>query len=338
MPMRWVAALLASPHGGRLQCDVCPRRCRLSDGQVGYCQVRRRAGEVMQTATFAMSVAHVDAVERKPLYHWRPGSRVLTLAAPGCSFRCGYCINFGLSQLGRRGGDEWSAKDADPAALVETAVGEGCAIGFSYTEPSLAVELTLALSAAGALRGVPVLWKSNGFFTPELIDLAAPAVGAMNIDVKAADDRAHRRLTGGALAPVFESIAALRAKGMWLEISTPLIPGTSADDEQLTTIAGTLADIDPGMPWHLLRFTPTFKMADTSPTSPADLARAIRIGRDAGLRHVYVERALGDPGRATVCPQCSEVCVERGIWSTAAVHLIDGRCPRCGTAIEGVWT
>jgi pyruvate formate lyase activating enzyme len=333
----WIPGLLATPDGGQVVCEVCPHRCRLRPGQAGYCQVRRGTAGGIETATFATTVEHIDPVERKPLYHWRPGTRLLTLAAPGCSFRCGYCVNFRLSQFGRDGGRDWTARPADPEAIVTRAADAGCAVALSYTEPSLAIELTLALAAAGAPRGVPVLWKSNGFLTPAAVAAVAPAVRAANIDVKAADEAAHRRLTGGALAPVLEAIAGLRALGVWLEISTPLIPGFSADDRQLAAIAGTLADIDPAMPWHLLRFTPTFRMATADPSPPHRLAAAAAIGRRAGLRHVYVERALGPAGRATRCPGCGATVVERGIWSTEAVHLRDGRCPACEHPVEGVW-
>ncbi|GIH11059.1 AmmeMemoRadiSam system radical SAM enzyme [Rhizocola hellebori] len=300
--------------------------------------MRRRNGAALETATFATAVQHIDAVERKPLYHWRPGSRLLTLAAPGCSLRCGYCINYRLSQFGRSGGEEWTGQPADPASIIELAAENGCAIGFSYTEPSLAIELTLALAGLGGPRGIPVLWKSNGFMTPEAVAMVAPVVRAMNIDVKASDDRAHRKLTGGALTPVFETIAALRAQGVWIEISTPLIPGTSDSPEQLATIAHTLADIDAAMPWHLLRFTPTFQMAGRSnPSLPADLAQAREIGLRAGLKFVYIERALGADGRDTRCPGCRQTVVERGIWSTETVHLSGGRCPHCEYRLEGVW-
>lgn len=333
----WTPAMLFSAHGRHLQCDLCPHRCRLRDGQVGYCGVRRRSGDILETATFGTTVEHLDPVERKPLYHWRPGTRVLTYAAPGCSFRCDYCVNYRLSQFGREGGQPWQAEPADPGAMVQRAADLNAALAFSYSEPSLAIELTVALSELGASRQIPVIWKTNGFLTPAAAAVAATVVAAVNIDIKTADPRLHVKLTGAPLAPVLRTLEEFRAHGVWVEVATPLIPGFSDQPDQLAAIASTLASIDPAMPWHLLRFTPTFRMSGHDPASPEALAAAQRIGYDAGLDYVYVERALGASGRQTRCPSCSAPAVDRDIWATDALYLNDGNCGRCGRRIEGVW-
>jgi pyruvate formate lyase activating enzyme len=334
----WSPALLGTAHGvARVRCELCPHACDLRDGQVGSCRVRRNRGGVLETATFAAAVAHVDAIERKPLYHVRPGSRVLTTAAPGCTFRCDYCVNHRLSQYGRADGAGWVGDPADPAALVSRARAEGAALGLSYTEPGLAPELTLALAEHAAPAGVPIVWKSNGFLTAQAIDLVAPVLDAVNIDVKAASDAPHRRLTGAALRPILDAVVRFRAAGVWVEVSTPLIPRVSDQPEQLRTIARTLASIDPAMPWHLLRFTPDFRMADESPTAPGLLSAAVGIGHDAGLPFVYVERALGPTGRQTRCPGCATVLVQRGIWETREQRLVGGACPRCARPVPGRW-
>lgn len=330
--------MLGHQHGtGRVTCELCPHGCDLGDGQTGLCRVRRNHEGVLETATFAVAVAHLDAIERKPLYHVRPGTQVLTLAAPGCTFRCGYCINHRLSQYGRTGSPGWSGEPAKPADLVARAAAHNAAIGLSYTEPGLAPELTLALAEHAAPAGVQLVWKSNGFLTGKAIDLVAPVLNAVNIDVKAADDAAHRRLTGAPLRPVLDAIERFRAAGIWVEVSTPLIPGASADPADLEVIARTLAAIDPGLPWHLLRFTPDFHMQAQVPTLPSALADAKTIGHEAGLSFVYVERAIGPAGRRTRCPHCDQVLIERGIWETLDNALADGRCPRCAQQIPGRW-
>jgi pyruvate formate lyase activating enzyme len=207
----------------------------------------------------------------------------------------------------------------------------------SYTEPGLAPELTLALAEIAVPLGIPLIWKSNGFLTRQAVDLVAPALSAVNIDVKAADDAAHRRLTGAPLGPVLDTVERFLAAGVWVEISTPLIPGTASEPAQLRTIAATLAAIDPAVPWHLLRFTPDYKLFRSAPTSPQALAAAVGIGRDAGLRYVYVERALGATGRRTQCPTCGTVVVDRGIWSLGVNNIVNGSCPSCGRRIPGRW-
>ncbi|WP_274564213.1 AmmeMemoRadiSam system radical SAM enzyme [Streptomyces spiramyceticus] len=334
----WRPALLGEPAAGTdVRCELCPYRCRIRDGQRGYCQVRRNNGGRLETATFTASVAHLDAIERKPFYHFGPGSKVLTVAGPGCSFRCDYCVNHRLSQYGREEDAPWTGEPARPDELAALAHAQGAGLALSYAEPSLAPELTLALAEYARPLGVPVMWKSNGFLTPRAVDLVAPAIDAVNIDVKAAEEAPHQRLTGAPLAPVLAAVERFRAAGVWVEVSTPLIPGTSADPGQLRAIAGLLAAIDPDLPWHLLRFTPDFRMSAEDPTAPSALEDARRAGAEEGLRFVYVERALGAEGRNTRCPHCAFTVVERGIWETLDNKLADGGCPSCRAAVPGRW-
>jgi len=335
----WGPALLGDGDGtGAIVCAVCPHECRLRPGQTGRCGVRRHdARHGFQTATYAVSAAHIDAIERKPLYHVRPGGTVLTIGTPGCSLRCDFCLNHRLSQYGQVSGVRWTGSTADAAAIVEAACAVDSDIAMSYSEPSLAVELALDIAQHALPRGVRLLWKSNGFMTARALDLVSPVLDAVNIDVKAAYDRDHRRITGVSLAPVWNSIARLRSSGVWVEVSTPLVPGAATADAQLRAIASRLASIDRDIPWHVLRFTPDFRMQQECPTAPAALARAVEIGHEAGLRFVYVERALGDAGRATVCPCCGVYAVERDIWQTRSCRIVAGACAECGTLIAGRW-
>jgi pyruvate formate lyase activating enzyme len=333
---QWRPALFGEPAAaGRVRCTLCPFRCVLADGQAGVCKVRRNQGGTLETATYAAAVTHLTAIERKPLYHVRPGTQVLTIAGPGCSFRCDYCINYRLSQYGRADDDvaPWAGEPADPGAIAARAAAAGAPIGMSYSEPSLAPELTLALASFG----VPLIWKSNGYLTPAAASVIAPALLAANIDIKAADEAAHRHLTGASLAPVWDTITQLHSAGVWIEVSTPLIPGISDSPESLRLIADRLAAIDSDIPWHLLRFTPDFRMRESAPTPPSALAAARRIGLESGLRYVYVERALGQIGRNTVCPGCGFNLVDRGVWQMVHNVIRGGRCPQCGFSIAGRW-
>lgn len=306
----------------------------LGSRQLGVCKVRRGVpGGGLETATFASSVVHVDAVERKPFFHYLPGTPTITLAAPGCSFRCDYCVNFRISQYGRDDESVWNARPVDAGEIVGKAAAAGGSVALSYTEPSLAPELTLELARHGRDAGVGVVWKTNGFLTARAVALCAPALAAVNIDVKGVDEESHRKLTGGSVQPVIDAIRAFLEHGTWVEVSTPLIPGVSSPER----IAAVLAGISRDIPWHLVRFTPAYRMRDQDPTSPDALARAVAAGRAAGLRHVYVERALGEAGRATWCPSCGRVVVRRGVWSLLENRLEAGRCPDCGTGIEGRW-
>jgi pyruvate formate lyase activating enzyme len=330
--------MLATPLGhGRVRCELCPFRCEMADGHHGACKVRRNRGGVAETATGSTAIRHLDAIERKPLYHVLPGSRVLTMAAPGCTFRCDYCVNHRLSQYGRDADVGWAGEPARPADLVAQAAAHAAALGMSYTEPGLAPELTLALAELAVPLGIPLLWKTNGFLTRRAVDLVAPALTAVNIDVKAADDAAHRRLTGAPLRPVLDTVERFLEAGVWVEISTPLVPGTASEPAQLRAIATRLAAVSRVMPWHLLRFTPDYRLVRARPTSPRALAEAADIGREAGLPYVYVERALGAAGRRTACATCAAVLVDREIWSLGASNIVNGCCPSCGGRVPGVW-
>lgn len=335
--MNWTPALFSRPDGDRVLCTLCPHACRLADGDTGACRVRRRTGAGLETATFATTTRHLDPIERKPLYHFRPGTAALTLAAPGCSFACRYCQNFALSQYGREPDVAWTAEPVDAAGVVAEAAAHGASVALSYSEPSLAAELTLALSAAARDRDVPILWKTNGFVTPEALAALAPCLSAVNVDLKAADETRHRALTGAALAPVIAALHGFAAAGVWVEVSTPVIPTVNADRDSLRRMADVVRSVGADVPWHLGRFSPEYRLRHLPPTPTESLREAAEVGRAAGLRHVYVERALGPSGRETACASCGRVVVERGIWSTTAVHLVGGACPSCGAAVPGRW-
>lgn len=337
----WRRADFWHAEGRRMVCDLCPFRCVLAAGETARCAVRRcnANGDALETATFATSVWHWHSVERKPLYHFRPGLRTLTLAAPGCNLRCDYCQNAVLSQFGRDPMASWSGRPLDPVSAVDAAHRAGAGIAISYTEPTLAAELTQALAReiARGGRDIPLIWKSNGFITQEALATLAPLIGAVNIDLKAADERAHRQLTGAPLGPILAAAASFKRLGVWVEISTPLINGVNTESGQIREMAAMVAAIGCDVPWHLVRVVPEYRMQSLMPTSPALLERARDIGVEAGLRHVYVERALGASGRQTRCPHCAAIIIERAIGALEQNHLVAGRCPVCNEAISGVW-
>ncbi len=336
-PGAWTLAAFYRDDGGRPVCTLCAHACRPEDGGVGLCGVRRRRGKSFETATRATAVRHLDPVEKKPLYHYRPGRRALTLAAPGCNFSCHYCLNYRLSQYGRVAEAVWRAESVEATAVAGEAARLGTDVALSYSEPSLAAELTVELAAAGRSRGVGVLWKSNGFLTREATAEIAPSLAAVNLDLKSAGDRKHRALTGAPAAPVLDTLAGLVEAGVWVEVSTPVIPKINDTEDELRRIARAIREAGADVPWHLVRFIPEFRMRRSRPTPTDLLRRAVDLGREEGLRYVYVERALGEDGRATRCPDCQTVLVRRGIWKTEDVLLQDGACPGCGLAIPGRW-
>jgi pyruvate formate lyase activating enzyme len=331
---QWRPADFSLDHSEASICTLCPHRCELAEGEAGLCAVRRRRNGRLETAAFSTVAQHWGPVERKPLYHYRPGLMVLTLAPPGCTMGCLYCQNHKVSQVGRSATAIDTATEVDAAAIMAMASDRGAAVGLSYTEPTLGAELTLALAASG---DAPLIWKTNGFISSGALGRIAPHLAAVNVDLKSADTRTHERLTGCKLASVLETIETLLASGCWVEISTPLISGYNDSSDQIRNLAIRVAAIDKNIPWHLGRVTPDHRLRSIDPTTPLTLAEAREQARSHGLRNVYIERAFGDEGRATHCPACGNTVVTRGIWKTNGMDLADGECGKCAAKIPGVW-
>jgi len=335
--MEWRKADFYQQQGhDELLCLLCPHACVFTaDKAVGFCQVRRRHGQSLETATFATAVQNLDAIERKPLYHYKPGTPVLTLAAPGCQFRCLYCQNYRLSQFGRHPEIGWQAKPVNVQSIISTALNQQAMIGLSYSEPILAAELTLALAQAN--QSVDIIWKTNGFLTAEARQHLMPYLAAINLDLKTVNPQRHYALTGAPIKPILENLNAFYQAGIWLEISTPIIPKINADTDSLRQLAETIYAVSPDIPWHLLRFTPEFKLRHLPPTSPALLNQAVQMAHQVGLKYVYVERALGPSGRNTFCPHCHQELISRQIWGIQHNRLNQGHCFDCGVKIPGCW-
>jgi len=333
----WREASFFAVRGDRLLCELCPHACRLAEGETGFCGVRRNHRGRMQTATFCTTVRHLDPIERKPLYHVRPGRQVLTLAAPGCNLRCHYCQNYRLSQFGRAASVAWSARPVDVREVVVQAVQAGAALGLSYAEPGLSAELWLALAEAAAPFRLDLLWKSNGFLTESTARRFSTSLTAANLDLKTLDRRRHRGLTGADPDAVLVTMETWLAAGIWVEVSTPLIPGVNTSRAQLRSLARTIAGMGVGIPWHLVRFVPEYRLVRLPPTPPALIREAREIGLEAGLEFVYTERAMGAAGRKTCCPGCGALVVERGLWGLETNRLRNGACSDCGRSLPGRW-
>jgi len=285
----------------------------------------------------ATSVFHVQPIERKPFYHVFPGKSALTLAAPGCTFSCSYCQNFTISQFGRIEDAPWSAKPVSADDVIQKASETDSLIAFSYTEPILAAELCLDIASRVRDSGAGCVWKTNAFLTPAAAKTLAPALLAVNVDLKAATEAAHEKLTAAPLAPVLEALSIWKSLGVWIEISTPLIPGINDDEASLRVMARHIHALGPETPWHLLRFHPDYRLQHLDPTHPTKLRRAREIALEQGLYYVYVERALGEEGRATACFGCQTTLIKREIGALSENRILRGKCPQCSRTVEGVF-
>jgi pyruvate formate lyase activating enzyme len=322
---------------GRLQCDVCPRACRLHEGQRGLCFVRGRTGDRIVLTSYGRSSGFcVDPIEKKPLYHFLPGTPVLSFGTAGCNLACRFCQNWDISKSRET---HRLTDAASPQALARTAEELGCrSVAFTYNDPVIFLEYAIDVADACHERGIQIVAVSAGYLCAEPRQDLYAHVDAANIDLKAFTDDFYAKVTLGRLGPVLDTLRYLRhGTGVWLEITTLLIPGLNDSCEEIDRLTRWVAgELGPEVPVHFSAFHPDFKMRDVPPTPPAALARARRIGLGNGLHHVYTGNVHDPQGQSTSCPGCGGSVVERDGYRITAYRLDDeGRCPACGHLLPG---
>ncbi|MGE4299396.1 MAG: AmmeMemoRadiSam system radical SAM enzyme [Desulfovibrionaceae bacterium] len=332
-------AMLWKPlANGVTQCRLCSHYCRIQPGATGRCGVRVNQDGALHTLVFdRVAALNLDPVEKKPLFHFLPGTVTFSLGTMGCNLSCSFCQNFSLSQPPREGRPV-QGQHATPEDIVAGAKRLGArSISYTYSEPTVFSELVLATATRAVAQGLKNILVSNGFQSPQCLDALGPYIHAANIDLKAFTDAFYRQRCGARLAPVLATLKHIVRLGWWLEVTTLVIPGLNDSAPELRDIARFIHDeLGPDVPWHVSRFHPTHRLTDRPPTPVATLERAWTIGRDAGLRHVYLGNVRGHPGEHTLCPACGGVAVERVGFSVAPLRGAPGVCPACGTAIAGV--
>jgi len=340
---RWtvVRRELALAHpSGKVVCVACAHRCKLQEGARGVCLVRRREGEALAVPWgYAAGVA-VDPIEKKPFFHFLPGSLALSFGMLGCDLHCAYCQNWFTSQSLRDEGASTRATPVTPDALVAAALEHRCAVITStYNEPLITAEWAHDVFALARKAGLRTSFVANGHATGEVLDYLAPVLDACKVDLKAFRAATYRAL-GGKLEAVKETIRALLARGIWCEVVTLVVPGLNDSDEELEEIAVFLAGVSPQLPWHVTAFHPDYRMTDPPRTPPATLARAARLGRQAGLQFVYAGNLPGqlEGLEDTRCPACGATLIRRRGFAVLDNRLGPaGRCPTCATPMAGVW-
>jgi len=332
------ALLYEKKQQSAVACNLCAHRCYIPAGHAGICKVKvNRAGVLYSLVYDRVIAANIDPIEKKPLFHFLPGTETFSIATVGCNFHCRYCQNWDISQLPRIDAGTIPGDKLAPRKIVDLALAARCqSIAYTYTEPTLFFELAYDTAKRAAAAGLKNIFVTNGYMTPEALRTIQPYLHALNIDLKGFDDKRHRRICGAKLQPVLDSIALAKQLGLWLEVTTLVVPGHNDSDEELRQVALFLKDIDPEIPWHLSAFFPSYKMMEIEPTDRESLLRAWEIGKDAGLRHVYCGN-LPAIHEDTVCYQCRKTLIRRVGFSVEFNRIADGRCPFCATAIAGVW-
>ncbi|MFZ5919034.1 MAG: AmmeMemoRadiSam system radical SAM enzyme [Chloroflexota bacterium] len=336
------AMLYQKLDDGAVRCDLCAHRCKIRPGQTGICAVRENRDGTLYTLVYGQSIsAAVDPIEKKPLYHFYPGATALSIATVGCNFSCQFCQNADISQLSKEGGKGWQrqARNLSPETIVTLATSYGCAtIAYTYTEPTIFFEYASDTARLASQQGIKNILVTNGYMTPEMLEAIGSDLHAANVDLKAFTDRFYRQVCGGRLQPVLDNIATMHAMGVWIEVTTLLIPGENDAEAELRDLAAWLAALDPDIPWHISRFHPDYKMRDHPPTPVSSIHHAVEIGYQAGLRYVYAGNVPGDPYDHTRCPACGAVAIERFGYRIRNKLVNGNHCPACGEALAVVGT
>lgn len=323
---------------GKVQCRLCNHFCIIDDDRRGICGVREnRDGTLFSLNYGQLAALGMDPVEKKPLYHFQPGTQTFSFAAMGCNFGCLFCQNASLSQPTRTGTIP-DGRTATPEQLVASAREQGAAsISYTYSEPTIFFEMMQDTARLAKMQGLSNIMVSNGFMSTECLDELAGVMDAANIDLKGFTEDFYEIQCGARLAPVLENLKHIRELGWWLEVTTLLIPGLNDSESEIADMARFIAEeLGEHTPWHLSRFHPDHQLLDRDSTPVKRLEAAHAIGRRAGLKYVYIGNVPGNQHARTICPGCGEVLMERYGFKSGNPAISGGKCMHCGEKIHGV--
>jgi pyruvate formate lyase activating enzyme len=361
-PLHEARFYTAKPDGSVL-CTLCPHDCHVPDGARGACGVRYNQGGRLYTLVYDKVVAReVNPIEKKPFFHFLPGSYAYSISTVGCNLRCAFCQNWEISQwpkehLARHvqsatpakpGGEsvcprlvdlegEIPGEPVTPETVVQAALASGSqSVSYTFTEPTIFYELAYDTAVLARAKGLKNNFVSNGFISEAPLRELATVLDAANIDLKFFKEESYRRISRARLGPILDAIRLYHALGVWLEVTTLVVPGLNDSEEELTHIAKFLCGLSPSIPWHVSRFYPAWHMLDRPATDVKTLRRAREIGLKAGLKYVYEGNVPGEGGENTWCPQCRALLIERRGFYVRGNRIRDGRCPECGMHIDGI--
>ncbi len=329
------AMLYEAAEGGRVSCRLCAHRCLIADSKFGVCGVRQNRGGKLMTHVYGEVIAaHVDPIEKKPLFHFLPGTKSFSMATIGCNFHCGFCQNWQISQTGKKK-TEFGGQALSPEEAVDLAESQNCrSVSYTYTEPTIFFEYAYDTARLAKKKGLSNVFVTNGFMTAEALEALKGILDAANVDLKSFRDETYRQVCGGRLQPVLDSIALMKTLGIWVEVTTLIVPGMNDGPDELSAIARFLAGVDPNLPWHISRFHSDYRYTDVPPTPVETLRLAFERGREAGLNYIYIGN-VGGESEDTLCPACGTALVRRRGFSVSENKVRDSSCPQCGARIAG---
>lgn len=321
----------------QVRCGLCRFNCLIGDGDRGICAVRENHGGTLYSLVYGKLCAeNVDPIEKKPLFHVMPGSKSYSIATVGCNFHCRHCQNYSISQVERNA--PIRGTEQTPQEIVQRALDSGCrSISYTYTEPTIFYEFAYDTACLAREAGLKNIFVTNGYISREPLVKIAPVLDAANIDLKGFTESFYRDVVHARLSEVLDSIVEYRKQGIWLELTTLVIPGLNDSDSELQGIAEFIAtNLGIDTPWHVSQFYPTYKLTDRPRTPEATLRRARDIGIAAGLRYVYEGNVPGQGGENTNCPSCGALMIKRYGYVIVADRISNGACPDCGAAMAGI--
>lgn len=324
---------------GTVICNLCNHHCHIKEGKRGICGVRENRNAKLYSLVYGRLVAeNVDPIEKKPLFQFLPGSRSYSISTVGCNFHCMHCQNYNISQYPHLHGGDINGKERTPESVVEEAVQADCAsISYTYVEPTIFYEFAHACAKLAHDRQLKNVFVSNGYMTPDVTRHLSSVLDGINIDIKAFTDGFYKKVCKARLQPVLDNVQLMHDLGVWVEVTTLLIPGLNDSPEELRGIARFIKGISPGIPWHVTAFYPTYKMTDPIPTPVETLRMARDIGLEEGLHFVYEGNIPGQGGENTYCPSCGAELISRFGFNIRQNRITQGCCYDCGGKIDGVW-
>ena len=334
--MKKEAMLYEKLKENSVECLLCGHNCKIPDSKYGFCGVRKNEKGTLFTYAYGEVIAsHVDPIEKKPLYHFLPGSLAFSIATRGCNFRCGFCQNWEISQA-REGPAPAGGHELKPEEVVREAKKNNCkSISYTYTEPTIFFEYAYDTAKIAKKEGLFNTFVTNGYMTIKALDTIKPYLDACNVDLKSFSDETYKKVCHGSLRPVLKSIRHMKKIGIWVEITTLLVPGMNDKEEELESIARFIASVGRETPWHISRFHPDYKFTNTIPTPLETLERAESIGKRFALKHIYMGNVAKETN--TFCPDCDKLLIARMGYSIGENNIRAGKCAGCGSVVEGVW-
>lgn len=323
---------------GEIRCNLCNHQCKIKKGKRGLCGVRENRDGKLYSLVYGKIIAeHVDPIEKKPLFNFLPGSRAFSIGTVGCNFHCKHCQNANISQYPHEHDGVIIGEERTPKQIVAAAKAAGCeTIAYTYTEPTIFYEFTYDTARAARKEGLKNVFVSNGYMSSDAARQIAPYLDATNIDLKAFTNTFYKSICAARLKPVLQTIQLMKELGVWVEVTTLIIPGLNDTEQELRDIARFVKNVGVEVPWHVSRFHPAYKLLDVPPTPRAILHRAREVGLEEGLRYVYEGNVPGEGNENTYCFACGSILIERQGLTLIRNRLENGKCPDCGTCVDGI--